>query len=427
MLVVLKLLRFPRTRCLGIVRRWGYASAATERRQGERGVALLVVIMAIALITVVVSEFAYNSSVELAAATNFRDELRAQYLLRSSANLARLLFKVQERVVEPHRRMLGDLQVPHYAPYLIGAFAQKEEAEALGSLLGVDTTGAKGLGIDAGRVDAEIAAEDGKLNVNCAGGVASEANKTRLAAALMALMSPPQFNPLFEQPDDEGEHHDREEIVQALIDWADSDETRFGASSAPEDYGYESSPDPYRSKNSYYDTPGELGLVRGIDEDFLRIFGEALTVWGKCEVNVNEAPPLVLWLLILQHAQNPEEFQNPQRVIEALQLAVYLYELKALFGTGFADVAQVIKAIEDPESLALPEIPGLALPVAPQGIAIKDRDFKKSANAGKRRIWRIKASAEIGRVRRQLYAVWDMVLPSQSSQSTGTWVFWREQ
>lgn len=397
-------------------------------RHDERGVALLVVVMVIALITIVVTEFAYNSKVELIAATNFRDELRAQYLLRSSANLSRLLFKIQERVVEPHRKLLGDMQVPHYAPYLIGAFAQKDEAEALGSLLGVDAAAAKGLGIEGGTVDAEIVAEDGKLNLNCAGGVASESAKVRLAASLAALLSPAQFNPLFERPDAEGEHHDRGEIVQALIDWADGDELRFGVSGAPEDYGYESASDPYQARNNFYDTPGEIRLVRGVSEDFIRIFGDSLTVWGGCGINVNEAPPFVLWLLILQHAENPEEFQNVGRVLEALQLATYLYEMRTMFGAGFGDIGQVIQAIENPESLLPPEVPGLPQPVAPpQGIKIKDSAFKQSAKAGRRRIWRVKATAEVGRVRRQLLAVWDMTSPSQTTQTTGTWVYWREE
>jgi type II secretory pathway component PulK len=403
-------------------------SVRPVRGRGEGGVALLVVVMVIALITIVVSEFSYRSGIELAAATNFRDELRAQYLLRSSANLARLLFKVQEKIVEPYRKFLGDVQVPHYAPYLIGAFAEKDQADALGSLLGVDTASAKGLGIDGGTIDAEIDAEDGKLNLNCAGGMAPDVAKQRLATALLALLSPAQYNPLFEEPDDEGNRHDRPEVVQALIDWADADEARFGVTSAPEDYGYESGRDPYHARNNYYDTPGEIQLVRGVDDRFVHAFGDSLTIWGGCGINVNEAPPFVLLMLILEYAQNPEEFQNPQRVYDALQLALYLYEMRTLFGAGFSDVGQVVKAIENPESLALPEIPGLVLPVAPpQGIAIKEREFKQVATAGRRRVWRVKATAEIGHVRRQLLAVWDMAAASQSNQSAGAWVYWREQ
>jgi len=387
-------------------------------RPDERGVALLVVVMVIALITIVVTEFAYNSKVELIAATNFRDELRAHYLLRSSANLSRLLFKIQKDVVD-RSKMLGDVQVPHYAPYLIGAFAHKDEAEALGSLLGVDATAAKGLGIDGGTVDAEIVAEDGKVNLNC-GGNAKQSDQTRVSTSLLALLSPAQFNPLFERPDAEGEHHDRAEIVQALIDWADANEERFGVSGAPEDYGYESLPDPYEARNGHYDTLGEIRLVRGVGEDFIRIFGDALTVWGGCKVNVNEAPWFVLGSLIWQHAENPVD------PIEALQLAIFLTEMRTMFG-AVGDINDVMKAIEDPETL-VPVLPGLPLPVVPpQGIPINEKNFKASAKAGKREIWRVKATAEVGRVRRQLLAVWDMNYVSQTSQSQGTWVYWREE
>jgi len=396
-------------------------------------VALLVVVMVIALITAVVAEFAYNSSVELAAAANFRDELRAHYLLRSSANLSRLLFQIQRQIetMDPKRRMFGDLQIPHYAPYLIGAFAQEDEAEGLGSLLGVQTAGAKGLGLDTGTLDAEIQSQDGKLNLNCAGG--TENDRERLFAELVMLFTPAQFNPLFERADDRGEHHDRVEVAQALIDWADPDEMRWepGGGTAAEDYGYESLPDPYPIKNSYSDTPGEIDLVSGIDEDFIRTFGDTLTVWGGCKVNLNEADPLTLLTLFLLTAKDQEELQNPQRLYEVWLLAQFLYEMRVMLG-GFTDLDDARGYIENPEALALliPPMPDgtpADTMMLPQGIAIDRGKLNQHATTSKRRIWKVKATAEVGRVRRRLEAVWDMEKPSQTSASMGTWIYWREQ
>src|SRR5688572_14816567 len=71
------------------------------RRDKQRGVAMIVVLSWLALMTSLVSEFTYGTTVDAAQAANARDELRAHYLARSSVNLSRLLIKIQQRFVEP--------------------------------------------------------------------------------------------------------------------------------------------------------------------------------------------------------------------------------------------------------------------------------------------------------------------------------------
>ncbi|HXN40481.1 MAG TPA: type II secretion system minor pseudopilin GspK, partial [Myxococcaceae bacterium] len=72
------------------------ARGASSRSQ--RGVAMIIAVVAIAILTVVATEFAYNSRVDLQMATNQRDEIRAYYLARSGIGLSRLLLRFQKQL-----------------------------------------------------------------------------------------------------------------------------------------------------------------------------------------------------------------------------------------------------------------------------------------------------------------------------------------
>src|SRR5260370_22253203 len=67
-------------------------------RRQERGIALILAVVAVAVVTAVDTEFAYNSRVDLQLATNQRDEVRAYYLARSGIAISRLLLTFQKQV-----------------------------------------------------------------------------------------------------------------------------------------------------------------------------------------------------------------------------------------------------------------------------------------------------------------------------------------
>ncbi|MGZ6143148.1 MAG: hypothetical protein ACXWLM_07405, partial [Myxococcales bacterium] len=64
----------------------------------HRGVALILVLTTIAILTAVGVDFSYSSRVSLKLAENLRDETRAYYLARSAVNLSRLLLHFQKQV-----------------------------------------------------------------------------------------------------------------------------------------------------------------------------------------------------------------------------------------------------------------------------------------------------------------------------------------
>ncbi len=415
-----------------------------RRRLGRReeGVALISVVIILAVMGANAADFAYNARVDYTSAINARDDLQAHYHARSSINLARLLLLVQKKLIDPNRKYFGgmDIQIADYAPLLLSAFNNKEGAIALGSILGLEAEGIKGLGVEVGSFDLEMDSLDGKVNLNCGGGSNTGlAQVTDFAAALAAMMLSERYNRLFEEPDANGQYADRLEVMRAIIDWADQDTVMFG-STAAEDYRYSVGKDPYENKDQYFDTVQELRLVKGIDEDFMAAFGRAFTVYGSCKVNVGLAGAPVITALILRYAATQTD---PALHPRNLTLLVrYVIMVRDMMG-GFTNAKAFIQAVENPmaqlgvatamDSLAGGDQSGQPTGLPPVlGVKLDSKKLSAAITAGgSRRIWRVVGKAEVGRVKKKIIAVWDTDhIPSHPGRydvSRGAFLYWREE
>lgn len=65
---------------------------------GKRGVALILVLTTLAILTSLGVDFSYSTRVNLKLAENLRDELRAYYMARSAVSLARMLLHFQKQL-----------------------------------------------------------------------------------------------------------------------------------------------------------------------------------------------------------------------------------------------------------------------------------------------------------------------------------------
>ncbi len=312
----------------------GLRRARARRKKKERGIALVMVLGAIAVLTVMLAEFQEDTSAELAAALSDRDAAQAEYFAKSAVNLSRLLIASEPTIrqaIAPlfmlMKRAPPQIPVWEFSDRILGAFNDAESSKDWAATSGLDLSIAKNLGLKGGRFELVIIDEDSKINVNL--GASNEIAHIRLAKQLMSGMANPLYNPLFEQRDATGNQHDRLTVCSSIIDWADVDENRFscdltqsaGGGAGAEDYSYYSYlPRPYRIKNAPYDSIEELHMVRGITDDFWSVFVDpeptnprkrVFTVWGQGAVNVNSANGQTLYSLVCSGAPAAEMCTDP--------------------------------------------------------------------------------------------------------------------
>src|SRR5207244_8387405 len=79
------------------------------RTPGHKGVALILVLTTIAILTSIGVDFSYSSRVSLKLAENLRDETRAEYLAKSAVNLSRLLLHFQKQVDQLGGQVAGGI------------------------------------------------------------------------------------------------------------------------------------------------------------------------------------------------------------------------------------------------------------------------------------------------------------------------------
>lgn len=412
----------------------------------QQGVALLAAAMAIAITGVLVKEFSTNTTVDWFAAVNTRDNMRAELLARSGANLSQMVLRVQRDLVDRYAKQfgLGDLQITDYVSYFTGAFSgKKDEVAAVADMIGgIDTENVKGLGVEFGDFDIVITSEDGRINVNCAAG--SQASREHLKTKLEALIWFEHFDPIFENADAEGWRRDRQQQVAAIMDYIDKDKSKYDAPGNPEDYGYESLRDDYKAKDESLDSIGEIKLIRGIDDRFWSLFGDNLTIYGDCKDNIGAiTDPKQIAAIIVLAAKNPDDpvVNDPmklwalaRRVAEARAMGVYFDSAQA-----FADF------VKDPNGAMMGGLLGATAgqqaaggtgamgdsttPVEGVELDVGGK-LNQIVKDGPRRIYKVEVTATAGRVRRVLTAIWDNKTVNQNVRNPqdygqGSWVFWR--
>ena len=308
-----------------------------RRVRRSRGIALIMVLGALTILTMMLAEFQTDTSATLASALADRDGVQAEYDARSEINLSRLLIAMEPTIrqgIAPLFALMGQGKQPpqlpiwEFADRILAPYNDKDAANEFANSIKVSFGTGKNLGLPTGRFEVKIVDEDAKINVNL--GASNDIAHIRLGKELMGLLGPAQYDPLFSQRDSTGNYNDRMTICAAIIDWADVDEQQmncdFSNPNASTSAGMEDSyyqllaVKPYRRKNAPYDSLEELHLVRGVSDDFWATFVDpdptkpdkrVMTVWGQGAINVNSANAQTLLGVVCSGAPTADICINP--------------------------------------------------------------------------------------------------------------------
>ncbi len=172
-----------------------------KRRADERGIALVLVLGAITVLTVFLTQLQEETSSELASALSERDALKAEYFARSAVNLSRLLIASEPEIsksIAPIMLLLNPKGAPPQIPVweftdlVLGPFNDAAGSQSFLSTIGGDATTAKNIGIaGGGRFELTIVDEDAKINLNLA--AQNDFGPCAIASAeqILGLMIPP--------------------------------------------------------------------------------------------------------------------------------------------------------------------------------------------------------------------------------------------
>lgn len=425
----------------------------------SRGVALILVLTTIAILTSIGVDFSYGSRVSLKLAENLRDETRAYYLARSAVNLSRLLLHFQKQVdgmgSQLGPALQGLLGQKSATPAQVGQPAGAPASSSLGirlwevvpidsnafsaflagSVQGLDKLASAGrdappsarpseeavpqhaFGSFDGGFHARVTDENSRINVQRLNGLSSGPYTTLVQ--LRAMMSDPKYDFIFNEEDANRDRVSRDDVIIAMKDWVDLDETGsaidptntlspFVNGYSDENGAYDRYLPRYKAKNDKFDSLQELCMVRGVNDRFLAAFGDRLTVWPDINtgLNINTNDPQQMLTNILIAAQNPNDaaLRDP-RLLQTILQEIQLRKMFSFFGMSAQEFVAILQA---------------------NGIRLrKEIDPRLGGNANQffgstSDTFRIVATGRVGRIEKSVTAV------VRYDDSLGKMLYWKE-
>ena len=265
----------------------------------KRGMALLLVMTTIAIIAVIMLELGTTTRVTNAMASNYRDEVAAEYLAKSSLNVALLRITIANKV---KTFKLGDFTIPSAVtsmiitlpfvfpppPELLAFGATSEEGLDLGMKSLIDKIKKDTNVSKVGYFDQSISSTDNFININ-------SVHLTEASVEIFREQMKSSYIAKIQEDESFGYRHpiqEFERVINNIIDWVDPDFT--SRNGGDESVYYDKRVPPYRPRNSAMPTLSELHMIDGIDDELFDFITGMVTVFAGSAINVNKADR-IMW------------------------------------------------------------------------------------------------------------------------------------
>jgi general secretion pathway protein K len=423
----------------------------------HRGVALILVLTTIAILTSIGVDFSYSSRVSLRLAENLRDETRAEYLAKSAVNLSRLLLHFQKQVDQLGGQVLGiagpalggaggtatagqsrgptpqamnnlGIRLWQVLPIDSNAFSALLSGNVAGLVAERETpplapppqekrAAAHAFGGFDGSFHAGIVDENSRINVQALDNVGN--TPAAVFTQLRAMMADPKYDFIFDEEDANRDRVRRDDVILAMKDWIDIDETAtaldpsnpqrpFVNGFSDENAAYSRYEPRYKAKNGRFDSLEELFMVRGVNDRFMAAFGDRLTVWpdinSKLNVNTDDPQQMLTNILIAAANANDPALRDP-RLLQTILQEIQIRKMFSFFGMSAQDFVSILQA---------------------NGIRLRPEiDQRQGGNAANlfgstSDTFRITATGRVGRTEKQVTAV------VRYDDGMGKMLYWKE-
>lgn len=390
-------------------------------RRSRSGVALLMVISSVLLLTVLVTEIAQGAVVRVQLAAQHRDDVKAQALAYSGVQFYRMILMASKAIgrnpmIAEFSQMLGvNAQeiwqaIPFVDTRLMRLIFVTDGNMDEDELASAKTAGLSEEQVDESREGSSLMRRnfldfDGDFHAE----VQDEERRVfvgNLAATSFAeLLQKPQAQEIMGMFAEEATQEYlytnnlvKEELIANLADWTDPDDRRLYQGGAEETL-YNRLDYPYLPKNAPFDTRDEIRLVDGwhLDGVWERV-GRNLTIYGSGKINVNTATKPVLRGLLWAFVDGVPNEATIDNALEQFLLAR---------GTPMAEGGLFLAN-------------GEQFATAMQAFGLPLRPEVKDAVTTESKIFRVTAAGEVGNARAEIHAIFDF-----SQDATGRVLFWK--
>lgn len=253
------------------MKRKEYGLQTVKKRDSERGIVLLLVIIIISILTIVVGDMIYFTHIDAEISANTKDEIRARYIAKSGIHVAAGTMKVQalEELTDVTTTLnKGTDNSEGYWAIIVPYFPVGE-----------------------GGVAVTVIDERSKVNLNSLISQSSNRVDHQVLTELREL-----FRFL------EVDESKSERFIASLTNWLDA--PLAGATNDQESGGadggfYSSLAEPYSIKDGPLDSVQEIRMIDGMDYEFFNKIRDYVTIYpGDKKINFSTAPKVVIMAAI---------------------------------------------------------------------------------------------------------------------------------